>query len=90
MKAIRELHQTNSGALIANTMLQISSRVHNGIYSAPYVVSLLMVGRTPDGTSIVTNSDDNCLRTFIMYASLDEIWFPADRIIRKTVRSASR
>jgi hypothetical protein len=44
--------------------------------------------RTPDGTSIITNSADNQVRTFIVYARLNLPYSTTDGIVLQATRLA--
>ena len=48
----------------------------------------LTFSRTPDGTSIVTNSADNQVRTFIVYACLNLPYSTTNEIVLQTARLA--
>jgi hypothetical protein len=48
----------------------------------------LTFSRTPDGTSIITNSADNQVRTFIVYAHLNLPYSATDEIVLQTTRLA--
>jgi hypothetical protein len=48
----------------------------------------LTFSRTPDGTSIITNSADNQVRTFIVYARLNLPYSAADEIVLQAARLA--
>jgi hypothetical protein len=48
----------------------------------------LTFSRTPDGTSIITNSADNQVRTFIVYARLNLPYSATDEIVLQATRLA--
>jgi hypothetical protein len=66
-------------------METITLRARSGTISCPVrEARSLIFGRTADGTSVITDSADNRVRTYIMCASLDQISLLADRTQRQT------